>query len=81
MRLKDLKNDTLSDQAALSYPEYLLSVDDGRLRGDGNKHTDPPSHLTIISNSDDLISSVFPNLKKNSNIEWLTSRVILTSTN
>lgn len=82
MRLKKLKEDPDADEAALQYPEYLLRVGEGRLEQGEEGNVDLPKSVNIIESRDELIKEVFGGLEKGyANGTWLTSRVILATTN
>ena len=82
MRLNALKNDPTADSSALSYPGFLLSVGEGSIPVETDDIIRLPQHVNVVKTSEELIDSVFPDICKNyTDVEWLTSRAILASTN
>ncbi len=70
MRLKALKDDPRVEPTALEYPEFLLSVGEGRQEQDEDSNIDLPNSITVVQSSVQLIDSIFPNLfTKYSDIE------------
>ena len=82
MRLKLIETDPCANEHVLQYPEYLLQVEEGRIRQNQESEIELPSCVKFVPASADLVGSVFQKLGKNYvDVDWLTSRAILCPTN
>ncbi len=82
VRLKLLKANPNADSSAIQYPEYLLSVWEGRTTQDEDSFIDLSPSISVVRSTAELIDLIFDDIKeKHSDTEWLTSRAILATTN
>ncbi len=82
MRLQAIKNAHQADRAFLGYPEFLLKVDEGKVERTTDSLIELPTAVNMIDFATELVQSVFQNLNEQyDDVQWLTSRDILTPTN
>ena len=82
MRLKALIDHPNSEKVGLEYPKYLLGTGKATHEHDEDFSIYLPSSISIVTSSEKLIDSVFPNLSLNySDKTWMTSRAIPATTN
>lgn len=82
MRLEALRNDPNATTDALEYPEFLLKVGEGRVEGSDGEYIPLPSFIRRKSTLSELIDIVFGGISEHfTDVEWLSSRVIMTLKN
>ncbi|CDF39624.1 Helicase-like protein [Chondrus crispus] len=83
MRLAALRADPAADVEALSFPEFLLSVGEGRLQGEQRPEwISLPQSVAFEHTIRNLCLKVFQGIRDNhADPAWLTKRVILTTKN
>lgn len=83
MRLSALRADPSADSEALQFPEFLLSVGEGRVQGSVQRDMiSLPGFVSFQLTIRNLCLEVFEGVQKNYNVpSWLTTRVILTTKN
>ncbi|CDF33193.1 ATP dependant DNA helicase [Chondrus crispus] len=83
MRLAALRADPAADVEALNFPEFLLSVGEGRLQGEQRPEwISLPQSVAFEHTIRNLCLKVFQGIRDNhADPAWLTKRVILTTKN
>ncbi|CDF38756.1 unnamed protein product [Chondrus crispus] len=83
MRLAALRADSAADVEALNFPEFLLSVGEGRLQGEQRPEwISLPQSVAFEHTIRNLCLKVFQGIRDNhADPAWLTKRVILTTKN
>ncbi|CDF33021.1 unnamed protein product [Chondrus crispus] len=83
MRLAALRADPAADVEALNFPEFLLSVGEGRLQGEQRPEwISLPQSVAFEHTIRSLCLKVFQGIRDNhADPAWLTKRVILTTKN
>ncbi|CDF32173.1 unnamed protein product [Chondrus crispus] len=83
MRLAALRADPAADVEALNFPEFLLSVGEGRLQGEQRPEwISLPQSVAFEHTIRSLCLNVFQGIRDNhADPAWLTKRVILTTKN
>ena len=77
-----MEYDLEADRAALEYLEYLLSVYDGQIEHDKESNINLTPSVSMVMSSSELIDEVFNDISERYfDVEWLTSRAILATTN
>ncbi len=77
-----IKNVHQVDRAFLEYPEFLLKVGEGKVERTTDSLIERPTAVYMVDFATELVQSVFQNLDEQyDDVQWLTSRAILTPTN
>lgn len=80
MRLSALQGDAKADQAAMTLPSFLLSVDEIKLQNSSPSLISLPPCISVDKDVKKPIPFVFPNLKNNYLDDiWLSERALLTT--
>ena len=82
MRLRALKQDPKADRAALEYPEYFLSAGEEQFEHHKEFNINLTPSVNLVTSSSELIDATFNDISERYlDVEWLTSRAILATTN